>query len=241
MIKIVVCDDNFADGKKMESIIKSYLSERHIVNNCIYYQNSQLLWYEIEDGERFDIIFLDIEMQNINGFDLAARVKAVLPDILIVFVSAHESYVYKSFECQPYRFVPKHKLDSMLFPVLGAAVNEISKIEKGMYLIENQQGIEKIPIRNIVYICREGKYAYITKTDKTQSKVRKTLKQVYTELPADEFIWGDRGYLCNLSHIVQIQNQKLTLSTGEQLYVSERRFSERKRQVMEYWTRGDKT
>ena len=44
-------------------------------------------------------------MQELNGFELAAKIQETAPDILIIFVSAYESYVYKSFEFRPFRFI----------------------------------------------------------------------------------------------------------------------------------------
>ena len=145
--------------------------------NVMYIRAVKALWYEIEDGQAFDLLFLDIEMQELNGFELAAKIQETAPDILIIFVSAYESYVYKSFEFRPFRFIPKQQMESMITQALEAAFREIVSRTSEGYIAENQQGIEKIPFRKIVYIWREGKYLYIEKTDATRCKVRSSLKR----------------------------------------------------------------
>lgn len=50
----------------------------------------------------------------------------------------------------------------------------------------------------------------------------------------------DRGYLCNVTKVTQLKNDKLTLTTGEELYVSSARMRELKDKVMEYWIREKK-
>ena len=238
MINIAICDDVAEDAEAVENGIRAYLLERNIPWECKIYQSSRALWYELEDGQCFDLLFLDIEMQELNGFALAEKIKKRFPELLILFVTVHESLVYRSFEFQPFRFIPKQKMDIMLIPALKAAVEEITAREQGVYIAENQQGIEKIPFKNMVYLWKDGKYVYIEKWDGTQCKVRKALKQIAKELPEEEFVWADRGYLCNLSHIVQIRENQLRLSTGAQLYIGERKQAALKKQIMTYWGRG---
>lgn len=177
-------------------------------------------------------------MQELNGFELATKIQETAPDILIIFVSAYESYVYKSFEFRPFRFIPKQQMESMITQALEAVFREIVSRTSEVYIAENQQGIEKIPFRKIVYIWREGKYLYIEKTDATRCKVRSSLKKISEKLPEDEFVWVDRGYLCNLYHVKQIKDNQMVLSTGQQLYIGERRLTQLKHRIMEYWQAG---
>ena len=64
-------------------------------------------------------------MQELNGFELAAKIQETAPDILIIFVSAYESYVYKSFEFRPFRFIPKQQMESMITQALEAAFRKL--------------------------------------------------------------------------------------------------------------------
>lgn len=237
-MKAAICDDTVEDAEFMEKHIKEYFMKKSIPYECNVYQSSKALWYEIEDGQAFDLLFLDIEMQELNGFELAAKIQETALDILIIFVSAYESYVYKSFEFRPFRFIPKQQMESMITQALEAVFREIVSRASEVYIAENQQGIEKIPFRKIVYIWREGKYLYIEKTDATRCKVRSSLKKISEKLPEDEFVWVDRGYLCNLYHVKQIKDNQMVLSTGQQLYIGERRLAQLKHRIMEYWQAG---
>ena len=237
-MKAAICDDTVEDAAFMEKHIKDYFMKKGIPYECNVYQSSKALWYEIEDGQAFDLLFLDVEMQELNGFELAAKIQETAPDILIIFVSAYESYVYKSFEFRPFRFIPKQQMESMITQALEASFREIISRTSEAYIAENQQGIEKIPFRKIVYIWREGKYLYIEKTDATRCKVRSSLKKISEKLPEDEFVWVDRGYLCNLYHVQQIKDNQMVLSTGQQLYIGERRLAQLKHRIMEYWQAG---
>lgn len=141
---------------------------------------------------------------------------------------------------RPFRFLPKRCLTQMLPETLSSAVTELKRREEQFLLLENGQGVEKISLENIAYIRQEGKYACIVKSDGTQSRVRRTLKSLMAELPEQLFLQIDRGYICNVTKVTQVKNDKLTLATGEELYVSLARMRELKDKVMEYWMREKK-
>lgn len=128
----------------------------------------------------------------------------------------------------------------MLPEALSSAMAELKRREAHFLLLENGQGVEKILLENIAYIRQEGKYACVVKMDGSQSRVRRTLKSLTTELPEELFLQIDRGYLCNVTKVTQVKNDKLTLATGEEFYVSSGRLRELKDKVMEYWIREKK-
>ena len=101
-------------------------------------------------------------------------------------------------------------------------------------MAENQRVLEKIPLKSITYIWHREKYAYIEKSNREHTKVRKTLKQVYNELPEEEFVWVDRGCIVNLAKIQQIAGEGILLTDGTQLGVGRERITELKNKLREY-------
>ena len=65
-----------------------------------------------------DAIFLDIDIPEMNGFQIAKNVRKLYPDCMIIFCSSHNELVYESFEYEPFWFLCKsdyeRKLDSVL-------------------------------------------------------------------------------------------------------------------------------
>ena len=237
MLKIAICDDDRMDAERIGTAVTEYLENAGEPLSCQIFQSGKALEYEVEDGQAFDLLFLDIELGEEDGFLLAKRLQGRLPAALLLFVSSYEKYVYDSFRLQPFRFLPKRCLKQMLPEAMSAALTERKRREDCFLLLENGQGVEKIPLDRIAYIRQQGKYACIVKTDGSQSKVRRTLKSLTAELPEELFLQIDRGYLCNVTKVTQVKNDKLTLATGEEFYVSSGRLREVKDKVMEYWIR----
>lgn len=241
MIQIGICDDNAEQGRLVKDILDRYMESVSAEYQCMLFQNTRAFLYEVESKTNFDLLLLDIEMPEVNGIELTRQIRQWLPEALVIFVSSYEKYVYDSFRVQPYRFIPKSQMEQMLVFALEDAIRDITCLENQFYVAKNQQGVEKIPLKSIIYIWHHEKYAYIHKVDGEHTKVRKTLKQVFEELPKENFAWIDRGYICNLSHIESIKGDIVRLSTGEQLQSSRDRITRLKEQVRRYWIREGKS
>ena len=235
MIHIGICDDNIAMGEKINQVVEKCCEGIGIACKKSVFSSSKALLYEVGDGTYFDLFLLDIEMPETDGLELTGKIKKYLPDALVIFVTDHEKYVYESFKVQPYRFIPKREVDEMLPAAIKDALSLIVDQEGKFYVIENQRALEKIPVKYISYIWHREKYAYIEKTDGTVAKVRKTLKQVYGELPTGDFVWADRGCILNISKIAKITGEVIVLTNGTRIDVNKDRLMDLKNRVREYW------
>ena len=194
MIKIAICDDEARSVALQEKIVQDNLRACGIgYEISTYTQSSNLLYDIIDDQFFYDLVLLDIEMPEIDGMDLAAKLKAVLPSIKIIFVTSHTEYAIDAFELSIFRYVPKRNLEIKL----AAAVTDAAKLielESGQeYTIQTTNRMEKIPYKDIYYIQRDGKNASIVSRTGT-SKVRKSLQQVFEELHTPEFIFMGIGF-----------------------------------------------
>ncbi len=238
MIRIAICDDEKEIGERIFQFTQKHFEQTNVVGTCCVFDSGQKLLYEVEETKTwFDILLLDIEMPKLDGMELTLRVREYLLDVIVIFITSYEKYIYHSFKVQPYRFIPKDKVNEMLPEALNDAITTINAQEGKFYLAENKDIVEKIFYKNIIYIWRIGKYCYIQKTNGESTKVRATLKEIYKELDNDMFEWIDRGYICNLAHIVKITDDTIELTNGEKLQVSGDRLTSVKNQLRDYLTK----
>ena len=106
-----------------------------------------------------------------------------------------------------------------------------------MYTIQTQTRLEKIMLKDILYIQKNGKNSEII-TFYSVAKVRKSLSQVYDEIAREEFIFIDRGCIVNLIHIMQVKNGEVLLKNGESLPISRSHIQSTKQFVNSYWGKG---
>lgn len=242
MIRVGLCDDDKILMEKMKLFVQDCYAQNQIFAKAECFRKGQELLYELEDGAQFDILLLDIEMPQMDGMELASKVKEFLPNVCIIFITSHMEYVLDAYELSVFRYIPKNDFQKRLTHALldAAAMTEVQLRES--YVIQNQNRLERIPLKHLAYIVHEGKNAVLVTnlTDKASGKeirykVRKTLQQVYEELNEKEFLFIDRGCIVNLSQIMSIKEESCILKDGTYLPVSQSRMQGLKEQLLEFW------
>ena len=85
MIKIAVCDDDLNDISLIKNELDKYAKLCHEEFEISEFSNPEMLLYELEDGIIADIFILDVSMPNINGFELADRIRKFTETSVIIF------------------------------------------------------------------------------------------------------------------------------------------------------------
>lgn len=235
MLRIAVCDDEISMAEGNKAILETALKELGVAAEITTYTDSANLLYDIsEDNFHYDLLLSDIEMPEISGMELAEKIKPFLPEIRIIFITSHIEYAIDAFELSIFRYVPKSDIEKRLSAAIKDAVSLINLEADKSYTIQAKGRFEKIPLKDILFIERDGKNAAINTSDGV-SKVRKSLQAVFDELASEEFIFIDRGYIVNLIHIMQIKNSTAVLKDGTVLPISRSHLQAVKEQINSYW------
>lgn len=234
MIKIAICDDDESLVFNNKRIIEEYVKKNKEIVDTEEYSNGEFLLADIQEGEYFDLILLDIEMPHKDGMEIAPQIKKYLPHVLIVFVTSHLKYAVDSFALSIFRYVPKQEIQPRLEQALNDAFKYIKLQQNDIYTIQTQNRFEKIFLKDVLYIQKSGKNAVLV-TFNTQAKVRKSLSQVYEEINKKEFIYIDRGCIVNIIHIMQVKNGEVVLKNKETLPISRSHIQSTKELINTFW------
>lgn len=237
MLQIAVCDDEPLSLADIEQKTKQCLMAQNIFPVIATFSSGELLLYELEDGAFFDLLLLDIELPEISGMELAKKIRQKLPDALIIFVTAHYKYAVDAYELDVFRYVPKNQLSGRLAHAVtdAAAVLETQRCQS--YIINSQTRMERIPLKDILYIIREGKNSvFHMKNNAKEIRLRKSLSDIYSGLSPDEFLFIDRGCIVNLRHIAGIENSDCILTDGSRHAIALSRITGLKRKLNAYWS-----
>jgi len=234
MTKIAICDDEQSLLSANRAVVENFLQEKKELATIEEYGNGEFLLADIQEGSYFDLILLDIEMPEKDGMELAPQIKQYLPNVLIMFVTSHLKYAIDSFALSIFRYIPKQELKPRLYQALEDAFNYIRLEENGVYTIQTQTRMEKVLLKNILYIQKSGKNSVLV-TFEGESKIRKSLSQVYEEINRREFFYIDRGCIVNIIHIMQVKNGEVILKNGESLPISRSHIQSTKELINSYW------
>ena len=91
-----------------------------------------------------------------------------------------------------------------------------------------------MPVKDIYYLFKDGKNV-IFQTRSGRTSIRKTLSEVYEELPKEEFIYVDRSFIVNVQHVMKLKNKEIYMSNGEKVPVSKPQLERVKIEINAYW------
>lgn len=238
MIRIAVCDDEPCFVEQIHTILMSGARELPAALHISTYTDSGQLLYDVEEGAHFDLLFLDIEMPEMDGMSLAAAIRQALPLSLIVFITSHTQYAVKAYELSVFRYIPKPELMTCLPLALADACRLLLRSSSDTYVIESPRKVRKIAADDILYIYKNGKYAVIVLAQE-EIPVRKTLEQILKELcgPDKEggFLMVERGYIVNLFHVDKMEEHEIVLDNKTVIPVSRRLLKEVRDSITSYW------
>ena len=146
MIKIAVVDDSEDAVNKCRQIINSI---NDIKIDIIDSFDSGSSFLSVID-EKYDIVILDIDMPYMGGFEVARELRDRYSDTLIMFYTAHEQYVFKSFEFQPFRYIRKEMAENELPFALKCALMQLNKSDNKTILLKTSEFDIKINVNTIV-------------------------------------------------------------------------------------------
>ena len=160
-----------------------------------------------------DLLFLDIDMPQMSGFELARMLCREHPKTLIVFVSAYDQFVYSAFEFTPFAFLRKECLKKELPEVLRRVCRRLSD-EKRSILLSTLTGDRLFSLSEILYFESKQNYFVVHCTDNTGYSCRGTLSKLEESLRPFDFFRIHSAFLINLQYVCGIREQGC-LITGE--------------------------
>lgn len=232
MFRAAICDD--------ESTILDYL-HKHIadefkrqgVDVCINRFTSGKEFLKAHKSEPFDVVFLDIRMPDMDGFDVAAEIRSLSEKTYIIFITTENALVYDSFSFQPFDFIPKtppselNSSDSLEF-LSQRIANVISRLISRILFAKticlplpyNQKIIVNISDIQMVQSVRN--YAEYVFANRDPVRVRAKLDDVWQNLNPRVFSRPHKSYIINMNFIenVDSRNSLVKLKNGNLFTIS---------------------
>lgn len=225
MVKIAICDDEKIFIDKLLSNLKNIFNDIPVdVSFYNFISASALL--RAYKTENFDVIFLDIDMPNINGFSVAESIRNISLNTLIIFVTSKHELVYNSFEYQPFYFICKSSQENLYSDLSNVSkkIFKYFKQKKKIEILDSVAGSVYISINDILYIKSEKHYLlyYLNNSDEIPLKERATLSSKKDELIQLDFLNTHQRYLVNMNHIARFDSMinSITLKSGDQIPIS---------------------
>lgn len=221
MIKIVIVDDSRDDFNSLNACLTKYQEEKGFIFNISYF--SSPLEFLDSNFSDVNLLFLDIDMPDINGIELSKKIREKNGKIGIVFVTNYFEYALEGYEVEAIDYI----LKPLVYQRFLIKMNRIIKIVKHIIndysiTIKTKFKNENIHLNEIIYIEIEGHYLNYYLTNGNVLKERGKLSNALKELDDYGFKQANTYCLINLRHVnginkneVDIGDKKIQLSRSK--------------------------
>ena len=146
MLKIAFCDDETAEIAQLEELLKEYAAARGQEFVHTSYQSSVELMADIEKGERFDIMLLDILMPGENGMTAAREVREHDTNVKIIFLTTSPEFAVESYAVDAWYYQLKPIRQEVFFRLMDSACAACSKEQTHSLILRSKSGIVRVEL-----------------------------------------------------------------------------------------------
>jgi len=215
MITCIAIDD---EPKALE-VIERYCQKSSLVDLKASFREP-VKAIEYLNREKVDLIFLDINMPDINGMQL---VETLSWKPMIIFTTAYSTYAVESYDLSAIDYL----LKPITFERFLAAVNKVANLvaiknnnvnrddEAATVFIKSGPQTYQVKVADIMYLEKDGNYITVHLKDK-QILIRENMSDIFDLVPAAGFMRVHKSYVISIRHITMIEVHQLTVD-GEKI------------------------
>lgn len=217
-----ICDDDIMYCYDIASMLDQYMISNDVNISYQIYEHANDILRIYNTSAKFDILFLDVEMPEIDGLLLTEKIKRIDPHVFIIFVSNYPEYMQDSFRVHPFYYLVKPLAAEIFTKIMNDIVTTIKSEHKLITLLHTDETEEAINIKDIRFIdVADGKkgilcFHFFNHTTLTKGK----LTDWSNKLSNFDFYRCHRGFLVNMSHIHYFELRTIIMDNGEKVPIS---------------------
>ena len=219
-MKIAVCDDSREDRGSLRALLEACGHDFEIKE----YGSGAELCGDMDYIRDCGIVFLDINMEGMDGLEVARQIKAECPKIHIVLVTAYVNYALDGYKVKASRFLLKDDLEQTLQECMDDILQEKRVVEFGFV-----EGNMRLKVDDIIYI-ETSKHKNVFYTKEQTFSIYKKMDELEEDLKGMGFVRIHQSFLVNMKYIERISSYVTILTTGKEISVPKSRYPEVKRQ-----------
>ena len=231
-MKVAICDEEKECCAQLGQLIRKQEPECEV---AYFHSAAQFL----EARGHFDILLLDIQMENMRGMEVARALRISGEDTVLIFVTARKEYAAEAFEVAAFHYLLKPVMPEKFYSVLDGACREVRRLEErksGQLFFRTKTRNYTIRKKDILYV-ESAKRKVEIHMIRENITVYATMKHMEEQLGSD-FSRCHRGYLVNMAYVAGYGTGTIQLQNGEKIYLARDKYAEFVRAYTNYLKQG---
>ncbi len=229
-MRVAICDDEKSMQIVLEKMLDEYSRIKKIDISVDKFDNGHDLIRALNEKE-YEIVFMDYQMDNIDGMATSRLIRDKNKECVIIFVSAYPEVAVDSYEVNTFRFIVKPINKEKLFKAIDDYLKSIDHDD--LLTIKTHDGTWKLKMSDIIYAEAKGKHTIIRTTQKT-FEIHVHLKKIENQLPNEKFCRCQRAYIAGFEHIESHTNTEIVFDNGERAQIGKSYIVRFKKLFQEY-------
>lgn len=232
MIHIAICDDEKNIRIDLKQKLEKYSQESGNVIRIFLFEDGEDLIanYKIE----IDLIFLDIEMKEIDGVAAAEKIREIDKEVGIIFLTSYKKYALKGYQVGAINYIIKPIRYARLKNEMDDFLEKQRVNPREFIVVTNEAGKQKILLKDLKYAETEKGNVVLHTADK-KMLVYMTMKELQQLLPPEYFQRCHASFIVNMDYINGVKKLEIELLDGEIIPISQPKRKEFMEAMAKYW------
>lgn len=219
-MKIAVCEDEKIFSDKLLYMLSDYFEKCNQPFETTVFTDGIPLIEEYKKEVRYDLIFLDIQLEVSDGVNIASQIRELDSRAVLIFVTGLENRAVEGYSVSAFDYIVKSSLDDRLYGVL----DRFMQLNKAKLLtVTTPEGdTEIINCDDILYIESDGRGTAVN-TSNGIIKAQLSVNKIYKLLPQDKFVEVHKSVFVRVTKIKRIGSDNVVMCNEKLLPLSRRK------------------
>lgn len=221
MIRVAIVDDEKLICFEVQNILSKLEKKHGISMEIVSYYNGIAFHNDLKNGEFYDVVFLDIEMDGLNGLEISKILRESLGNeaTQIIYISGKTEYAIDVFDYDPIHFLSKPLTEEKLEKAFLKLIHRLNlKAESFVYKIGHDTF--KVPIKDIIYFESEKRKIIMYYRDQ-KAEFYGSIENIYQQLKSYRFVQIHRSFVINLLHVRFYTYETVEMSNHNTLQIAQ--------------------
>lgn len=228
MLNIAICDDEPVIASEVETLLLNLSQKTATELVTDIFSDGVTLMESYAAGRRYDIIYLDIQMQTVDGLATAKKIRSLDSSVLIVYISGFSKFMESAFEVDAFDFICKPLQKERFEKCFLRAVNRVVSSQTAYYEYHYKNEWIKIALKDILYFESVGRKICIHLSNGQMESFNEKLDMIEQQLSNSKlpFLRTHKSYFVNYHYIRALSRTQIRLLTDAILPVSREKYSD---------------
>ena len=223
-INIGICDDERVLCTQLEETLIEILIKEKVEYEIEVFWTGKSLCESMKE-RKYDLIFLDIELPDMDGIAIGSYIRETLHDeqVQIAYISMRREYALRLFDFRPINFLIKPLEQEKIKKVID---KYLILAENGMQLFAYKKKFQyyKISLEEVLYFESKGRKIHIYTLDgKQDDEFYGSMEDVYSKVKRNQFLFIHQSFIVNFRYVSKYKYEFVELVNGVELSVSQSR------------------